>query len=120
VWLSPVLAGRRLASYRSVVGDETSMCPGCHKSTPTVLGKCPNCWYVKQSSAAPARRRYKPLWFDWDENDVFDFVWFWVWWSPGAVALVLGLLLDVPALIVVGGSLLALRLLGPTIADWLS
>jgi hypothetical protein len=44
------------------------MCEGCHRITPTVHGKCPNCWFEKEPSAIPATRRYKA--FLWD--DFFD------------------------------------------------
>jgi hypothetical protein len=93
-----------------------SLCDGCGRETTTVHGKCANCWYVKHPSGVPARRKYQaPLW---DGSDLTEFVWGWASWAPGLAALVLGLVLDIPALIVVGGCLLAVRLLGPLILDY--
>ena len=96
--------------------EASSLCEGCGRETTTVHGKCANCWYVKNPSGVPARRRYQaPLW---DGSDLTAFVWGWVSWAPGLVALVLGLVFDMPALIVVGGGLLAVRLFGPFIVDY--
>jgi hypothetical protein len=36
------------------------MCERCQKLTKTIGGKCPNCWYVKDPSVVPPRRKYKP------------------------------------------------------------
>jgi len=98
--------------------DELSTCEGCHQLTRTVFGKCANCWYVKQPSAVLPEREYKSSMWSWDGDvDLVNFGLFLFSWSAGLVVLVLGLLLDIPALIFIGGGLVALRLLGTAILD---
>jgi hypothetical protein len=97
------------------MADAVSFCEGCHRDTTTILGKCANCWYVKNPSAMPAPRRYSaPLWTG---DDLASFVWGWASWAPGLVAVVCGLVFDSTVLIVAGGGLLAARLVGPFVFD---
>ena len=101
-----------------MVPDDLTMCEGCKRLTRTIYGKCGNCWYVKQPAEVPPEREYRPsMWAGVD--DLADSVWLVASWSSGLVVLILGLLVDVPALIFVGAGLLALRLLGSAIfGDW--
>jgi hypothetical protein len=76
------------------MGDETSVCPGCSKLTPTIHGRCPNCLYAKNPSAVPARRPYKPPLLDVDDFDLFEFVWNVVTWPARILTHLAWLLVD--------------------------
>jgi hypothetical protein len=99
-----------------VADEELSDCPGCGRLTTTNMGKCPNCWYVKNPSALPAHRRYKPRL--WDDDDVPRALWGLVSWVPVAALLALGLLLDSTTLLVIAGVVGAFRLFGPLAFDY--
>ena len=88
-------------------GDELSMCESCHQLTKTVAGKCANCWYPKRPELALDERQM------WDsDDDLGTLAWLVVSWSPGLVALALGVIIDSTVLLWVGAALLIVRLLG--------
>ena len=95
--INSAAAGVDLAAfggYGSAMVEAYELVRGLRPGTTTVHGKCANCWYVKNPAGVPARRRYQaPLW---DGSDLTAFVWGWVSWAPGLVALVLGLVLTCP------------------------
>lgn len=95
--------------------DEPSICEGCHRLTKTVSGKCANCWYQKRPGLVLDERQYKPPL--WDSDDLGNLAWLFVSWSPGLVALALGLIIDSSVLLWVGATLVALRLIASGVAD---
>jgi hypothetical protein len=99
-----------------VADEELSNCPGCGRYTPTIMGKCPSCWYMKNPGAVQRPRRYKPR--PWDDDDLLWSLSALLSWVPVAVLLTLGLLLDSSTLLVIGAGLGALRWLGPLAFDY--
>jgi hypothetical protein len=91
-------------------GDQLTECVGCHKATPTINGRCPNCWAPKtRAGVVPSNRHYASV-FTFDVED--PFLWTWLPVPIGLILLVLGLVLDAPVLLVIGGGMVALRFAG--------
>jgi hypothetical protein len=91
--------------------SEATRCEKCGEETRTVFGTCPNCGGVKDPSVLPVEESYRPPLFDWDEDDVFSWLW-WVLPLPAGVALlIIGLIIDSAGLLV-GGGLLAVLAIG--------
>jgi hypothetical protein len=96
-----------------MTGDELTECAGCHKVTPTIQGRCPNCWYEKNARVIPRARRYRPDWWDLDSFDLWDpFLWSWIPVPLGVVLVLLGVVAGSPVLLILGGCMLVLRLTG--------
>lgn len=36
--------------------ENRTVCDGCRRVTPTIHGRCPSCWHVKQAAPAPVPR----------------------------------------------------------------
>ena len=99
------------------MSDQRSECNGCHRLTPTIGGRCPECWYAKSPSMTRAPRRHRrfpvaePL-------DLLDpFLWSWLPVPLGVVMVVVGLVLASPPLIGVGAVLCLLRI-GGAFVPW--
>jgi hypothetical protein len=91
-------------------GDELTECAGCHKTTPTIHGRCPNCLHPKTAAGIAPARRYRPSLLDFDVDELWAAVsWGWLPIPIGIALVLVGLLLDAPALLVIGGALVALR-----------
>lgn len=74
-----------------------SPCPGCQKDTQTIFGRCPNCGY--QKGPAPTRTLHPPPLF----GDTFGDLDYLIWFAPGAVLLILGLLIIGSEILIVLG-----------------
>lgn len=94
-----------------MASDDVTACPGCHKATPTVNGRCRDCWYPKNPSRVPEPPRYRPYLFDLDWDDL---VGGWIWWLPapaGLVTLLVGVVAGSTLLVAIGAGVAALVLL---------
>ena len=92
--------------------DNRTVCDGCGRATPTIHGRCPNCWHVKQPVAVAAVSAPRPAG---DQSrsrstrlgdEILELLWF----APGlallAVALVAGgdgVLIVIALVLLLGG-----------------
>ncbi len=106
-WLAVVAVVRVLG----VDGDQLTDCRGCGEATPTINGKCPNCWHAKTNLRRVSTRRYNPNLLDRLFDDPSDsFLLSWLPVPTGVILLIVGIAIDAPALLALGGVLVALRL----------
>jgi hypothetical protein len=93
--------------------DELTECAGCHRLTPTVSGRCPQCWHPKTQLGLPAARTRRSSVFDFDPFDLWSLSWIPV--PLGLLVSAAGMLADSSVLIVVGLAVIFARLLGALI-----
>lgn len=115
--VSPGFGARWASCDISTVIDSEQIteCPGCHRMTKTVGGRSTSGWFVKVPGASRVRRRYKSSFWD---DGIFWGLWELLFWFPGTVLAIAGLLLDLPALLIAGGCIIGLRVAGGLAASW--
>lgn len=74
--------------------DNRTVCDGCGRATPTIHGRCPNCWHVKQPVAGGAEAAVRPAREQTRSrstrlgDELLELLWF----APGLVLLAVALL----------------------------
>jgi hypothetical protein len=87
---------------------ETSQCDGCGRMTPTIHGRCPACWHIKEAAFAASPAERPPRGFGIRVSDqLLELLWF----LPGLALLLIaliaggdGVLLVIALVLLLGGS----------------
>jgi hypothetical protein len=90
--------------------ENRTLCDGCGRITPTIHGRCPSCWHVKQATRperAPAGRRQEGL-----ATRLGDGLLELLWFVPGLALLLIalvagdnGVLLVIALVLLLGGGI---------------
>ena len=83
---------------------EPELCPNCGRLTPTIGGRCPECWFAKHPEHLPAENPYKPRIFD----DIGGIGLRVLLLTPGLTVTLIGVAIGSRTVLIIGGVVMAI------------